>query len=186
MIGIKRLLPPSSALHNFGPRRLPTFHLPSNPHSSWSHNMTGVLTKLEQEFFDSPVQNRTVRFEGPGVRIRGTVIAKQVRRGASPGTAEHCTDVQIFGVTVIGDIDLTSAGSDREPIPNRESAVVSTLNLGLRSFSRTIERHECARLAGIPANLQSFSGEILYRRLFGGPDRDRTDDLFHAMENVKT
>jgi hypothetical protein len=44
----------------------------------------------------------------------------------------------------------------------RERAFVSTLSLGLRSLSRTIERHECTRLAGIHANLQSFSGEILY------------------------
>ena len=27
-----------------------------------------------------------------------------------------------------------------------------------------------------------FAKSLIWRGLFGGPDRDRTDDLFHAME----
>ena len=46
--------------------------------------------------------------------------------------------------------------------------------LGKEGFRRELGRGGCSRVAD--------GGQEFEMGLFGGPDRDRTDDLFHAME----
>jgi hypothetical protein len=53
------------------------------------------------------------------------------------------------------------------------------------SDSRYAESESGAQSAG-RKNLEICSKLLSIQCLFGGPDRDRTDDLFHAMVGVKT